>query len=143
MSDLFHISDTDFDRYHFDAIRGPELAMIEEHLLGCFHCQRREEKFCATFGRKGTAMMDHVTTENLELFHLGRVTDALAIAEIEHHISECQECADRMLAIDRFIALVQAGVVRRDSTQDAGCLARFRNGAQGFDRSGRTGLLER
>jgi len=44
MNELHHISDCDFRRYHCDAIRGPELAMIEEHLLWCFHCQGREEK---------------------------------------------------------------------------------------------------
>jgi hypothetical protein len=50
MSELHHISDSDFVRYHFDTIRGPELAMVEEHLLWCIYCARREAKSCAMFG---------------------------------------------------------------------------------------------
>src|SRR3954453_16106058 len=97
MEELHHISDSDLNRYHFDTIRGPELAMIEEHLRWCLHCAGREEISCAESGWKGTAEMEHVSTEDLERFHLGRVSDPQAVVSIEHHISECRECADRGL----------------------------------------------
>jgi hypothetical protein len=64
---------------------------------------------------KGRAHLDHIATDDLERFHLGQVTDALATAGIEQHLAECRDCADRMLAIDRFIELVRAGEIRRDS----------------------------
>jgi hypothetical protein len=115
MSELFHISFADFDRYHFDAIRGPELAMIEEHLVWCIHCQGREDQNSRSIQEIGRAEMDHVTTDDLELYQLGHVTGAPTITEIEQHVLQCQECADRMLAIERFIKLVRVGVIRRDS----------------------------
>jgi hypothetical protein len=42
MTQLHHISDGDFARYHFDVMRGLELAMVEEHLLWCLYCLGRE-----------------------------------------------------------------------------------------------------
>ena len=56
--------------------------------------------------------MNHISTEDLERFHLGRLSDPLVVNGIEHHISECRDCADRMLAIERFIRLLLAGVIR-------------------------------
>ncbi len=56
--------------------------------------------------------MNHISTEDLERFLSGRVSDALAVTGIEQHLSECQECADRLLAIERFISLVRAGAIR-------------------------------
>jgi len=53
MTELHHISDSDLTRYHFDAIRGPELAMVEEHLLWCLHCADREEISCAVRLERG------------------------------------------------------------------------------------------
>ncbi len=111
MSELHHISDGDLDRYHFDAIRGPELAMVEEHLLWCFHCQRREEKNLRCIREKRRADLGHITTDDLELYQLGRMTDD-QIAGIDHHLSECIDCEHRMLAIDRFVKLVRAGMIR-------------------------------
>ena len=73
MAELHHISDSDLTRYHCDAIRGLELAMVEEHLLSCLYCAGREEKSCATSGRKGAATMNHISTDDLERFHLGRL----------------------------------------------------------------------
>jgi hypothetical protein len=115
MSHLHHLSNDDLDRYHFDAIRGPEPAMVEEHLLWCRHCLDRAEENLRSIREKGRAHVGHISTDNLELYQLGHMTDALAIAEIDRHVSACRECADRMLAIDRFISLVRAGVIRRDS----------------------------
>jgi hypothetical protein len=115
MSELHHISDSDFVRYHFDTIRGPELAMVEEHLIWCVYCAGREAKSCAVFGWKGAALMDHVSTYDLELYHLRQLTDAQAIAAIEQHSLECQECADRMLAVKRFVLSVRAGEIRAGS----------------------------
>jgi len=53
MNELHHISDSDLTRYHCDAIRGPELAMVEEHLLSCLYFVHREEETSAAFGLKG------------------------------------------------------------------------------------------
>ena len=83
MAELHHISDADLTRYHFDAIRGPELAMVEEHLLWCLHCVHREEESCAEFGLKRAAIINHISTDDLERFHLGRLSDAHAVTEIE------------------------------------------------------------
>jgi len=87
MSELHHLSDFDLNRYHFDAIRGAELAMVEEHLLWCLDCASRAEKSCVSFDWKGAAKMDHISTEDLELYHLGRVSDAHTVTNIEQHIS--------------------------------------------------------
>ena len=39
-----HISDTDFERYYLGMIpSGPELAVLEEHLLVCAECVERAE----------------------------------------------------------------------------------------------------
>ena len=40
--------------------------------------------------------MEHISTEDLERFRLGRMSDPQAIVSIEHHIFECRECADRI-----------------------------------------------
>jgi hypothetical protein len=56
--------------------------------------------------------MRHVTTNDLELYRLCQMTDSLAIAVVEEHILGCLDCADRLLAIGRFICLVRAGLVR-------------------------------
>ena len=114
MNDLHHISSDDLNRYHFDAIRGPELAMVEEHLLWCLYCLDREEADLRGH-RKRRVHLHHISTYDLELFHLRQMTDAPAIAEIEQHVSECRECADRMLAVERFILSVQAGEIRAGS----------------------------
>jgi hypothetical protein len=42
MSELHHISDFDFDRYHSGAMRSVEMSMIYEHLLWCRYCVARE-----------------------------------------------------------------------------------------------------
>jgi hypothetical protein len=57
--------------------------MVEEHLLWCLHCVHREEESCAAFGRKKAAHMNHISTEDLERFLSGRVSDALAVTGIE------------------------------------------------------------
>jgi hypothetical protein len=40
MNKPHHVSDHDQERYYFGMIHGPELAVIEEHLLWCRDCQR-------------------------------------------------------------------------------------------------------
>jgi hypothetical protein len=44
MSQLHHLSDGDFDRYHFDAMGALEMDMVEEHLQWCSCCFGREAK---------------------------------------------------------------------------------------------------
>jgi hypothetical protein len=56
--------------------------------------------------------MDHIPTIDLERQFLGQTTDTAANARINQHLSVCRECADRMLAIDRFIRSVIAGMIR-------------------------------
>ncbi len=85
--------------------------MGEEHLLWCFHCQRREEENWRSMQEKRRAHLGHITTDDLELYQLGRMTDA-QIAGIDHHMSECIDCAHRMLAIEQFVKLVRAGLIR-------------------------------
>ena len=86
--------------------------MIEEHLLWCIDCVGREEEILHCVREKGRDHVDHISTDELGLYHSGDMTDTLAIARIEQHVSECQVCADRTLAIERFISLVRAGVIR-------------------------------
>jgi hypothetical protein len=57
--------------------------------------------------------LGHILTADLERYQLGTLKGSPTPAEIEHHLSECRECADRMLAIERFIRLVGAGALRK------------------------------
>ena len=112
MNELHHISDGDLDRYHFDAIRGPELAMVEEHLLWCLHCQRREEENWRSMREKRRAHLGHITTDDLELYQLGRMTDAADCRNRPSHQQSVATAHDRMLAIEQFVKLVRAGLIR-------------------------------
>ena len=56
--------------------------------------------------------MDHISTDELELYSTGQTIDASALVRIEQHCSKCQECADRLLAIGRFVSLVKSGAIR-------------------------------
>lgn len=44
MTELHHISDSDFRRYQLGEIKGPELTMFKEHLLWCLPCLDRAEQ---------------------------------------------------------------------------------------------------
>lgn len=89
--------------------------MIEAHLVSCLHCVRRAEENLRSIRENGRAHLGHISTDDLERYHLGYMTDALTITGIEQHISECRDCADRMLATERFIYLVRTGAIREDS----------------------------
>lgn len=60
--------------------------------------------------RAGT--LGHISTDDLERYQFGQLKEAPSLVEIKQHLSECLECADRMLAVERFIRLVRAGVFR-------------------------------
>ena len=77
--------------------------MIEAHLVSCLHCVRRAEENLRSIREKGRAHLVYISNYHLERYHLGYMTDALTITGIEQHISECRDCADRMLATERFI----------------------------------------
>jgi len=53
----------------------------------------------------------HLSTQELELYHLGRLEAAL-LASREEHLSRCQDCRDRLGAVEVFIKRVRAGVIR-------------------------------
>ena len=109
MAELHHISELDFSRYHLGVMSEMEMAMIEEHLLWCRPCVDRSEGGLRNMSEKQVSHADHISTDRLELYHLGNLKDTQA--EIEQHISECQDCADRTLAIQRFVGLVRAGLI--------------------------------
>jgi hypothetical protein len=114
MSELHHISNHDLNRYHLAGMTGLERAMVEEHLRYCLHCLRRAEENLRSIREKGREHLGHISTDNLEKYKLGRITEAHAIARIDRHLTECIDCAHRMLAVERFIQLVLQGVVRDD-----------------------------
>jgi hypothetical protein len=47
----------------------------------------------------------HISTDDLERYQRGQLDGDPLRAWIEQHVSECQQCADRMLAIERFVRL--------------------------------------
>jgi hypothetical protein len=107
----YHISPFDLRRYHCDAIRGPELAMVEEHLLWCQECIDRAEEDIQGIRMNDQELPWHPSPVELEGYHLGRLSFP-AVALIEDHIAGCQACADRSLALWRFVRLLRAGVVK-------------------------------
>ena len=63
--------------------------------------------------REWPGTFGHISTDDLERYHLGQLQDAPALAGIEQHLSKCRDCADRMLAVERFCHLVWTGVIKR------------------------------
>ena len=55
--------------------------------------------------------MDHISTNDLERYYLCEMADDALVVRINQHLSECRECADRMLATERFIRSVRAGTI--------------------------------
>jgi hypothetical protein len=109
MSKLHYISDGDLTQYHVDAIRGPELVRIEEHFLWCSYCIGREVKHLRKIREKGRAHMGHISTDELELYHLGLITDAIALAEIEttsHNVRTAATACWRPNGFSRYCGLV-------------------------------------
>jgi hypothetical protein len=109
---MLHISNQDLKRYHLSLIRDPELAVIEEHLVHCRDCLTRAEENLSGPREKGRASMGHLSIRDLERYHLGQFDGGPALVGIEEHLSDCWDCADRMLALDRFIRLVRTGAVK-------------------------------
>ena len=50
-------------------------------------------------------MPDHLTTEELEEYALGRVCEP-ELTRTEEHLSWCLECTDRAEAVERFMASI-------------------------------------
>ena len=55
--------------------------------------------------------MHHISTDELELFLAGEITDAVAVVRIEQHVRVCQECADRVVALEHFLKLMRTGLL--------------------------------
>lgn len=106
-----HLTVSEFARYHRGEVREPELSAIEEHLAWCQECLDRAEENLRSNQTSGQEQEEHVTTEDLEDYHLGNLKFVHS-ALIKLHCFQCQDCADRMLSIERFIHLLRAGVVR-------------------------------
>ena len=106
-----HISADELNRYHLNGNSGPELASIEEHLARCNKCFDRAEENLRSIREKGREHLGRVLTVNLEKYHLGQQKSNVAL-RIRNHLKECSECADRLLAVERFIRLVRSGVIR-------------------------------
>ncbi len=109
-----HISNHDLDRYHVAWIPEPERALITAHLLGCLDCHKRAEENLRNIWEKGRVHLGHISTDDLERYRRGQLNDGQMSAGIEQHMLECRECADRMLAIEQFVKLVRAGVIRSE-----------------------------
>jgi len=109
MNQLHHITDADLRRRQLDSMTGLELFLVEEHLLWCDYCTNRAGENLRDLREKGHARMGHISTDELEVFLAGGLDDAVAAARIDEHVRACQECADRMLALRRFLNMVSAG----------------------------------
>jgi hypothetical protein len=55
--------------------------------------------------------MGHISEHDLERYQLD-IMEEPELATIEEHLLWCQECLDRAEAIERFTALLHAGVIR-------------------------------
>jgi predicted metal-binding protein len=99
MTEPHHITTTDLNRYRLNVITGLELAMMEEHLLWCRQCfERTQENF-----ESGESSCGHISVDEMELYHRRQLADEGREAVITSHVSRCQDCADRMLAVQRFL----------------------------------------
>lgn len=94
MSESYHVSDYDLNRYQLGGLKESELKIIEEHLLWCHPCIERAKENLRSIQEKGRAHLGHATTEDLESYHLGRLK-LKAMVAIRKHAEACQECADR------------------------------------------------
>ena len=54
---------------------------------------------------------EHLTTDELEAYYLGKVVSEIDLARIEEHLLWCHQCLDRIEAVERFIDMVRAGAV--------------------------------
>jgi hypothetical protein len=54
----------------------------------------------------------HISVDDLERFHLGRVQEPEELSKIEEHLLWCQQCLDRVEAVKRFVDLLRAGVIQ-------------------------------
>ena len=54
---------------------------------------------------------EHLTTDEMEAYYLGKVASDPDMARIKAHLSWCHHCRDRVEAVERFIDMVRAGTV--------------------------------
>ena len=109
MRTLHHITDADLNRLQLDLMPSVELYVVEEHLLWCEYCTNRAGENLRRLREKGRAELGHISTDELELFAAGGIDDAVAASRIEEHVRSCLQCADRLLAVQRFVNLVRCG----------------------------------
>ena len=55
--------------------------------------------------------VNHISTDDLEFYLADKVNHTVAATTIEVHVRVCQECADRMLALEHFSKLMQADLL--------------------------------
>ena len=53
----------------------------------------------------------HITVEEIKAYVLRSVSEP-ELSVIQQHLRWCQECTDRVAAMERFIARVRAGIIR-------------------------------
>ena len=109
MCALHHITDADLDRLQLHLMASVELYVVEEHLLWCTHCTDRAAENMKILRTKGHAHLDHLSIDDLERFVAGGIDDAVVASRVEQHVRACQFCSDRVVAIERFLSIVQAG----------------------------------
>ena len=63
----------------------------------------RETQSCAS--------MEHLTTDEMEEYYLGRIVAESDLARIEEHLLWCHHCLERVEAVERFIDMVRSGAV--------------------------------
>jgi hypothetical protein len=63
-------------------------------------------------------LAEHISTDEMELYHLGKIAEGPDLERIEEHLLWCQECLDRVEAVEHFIDMVRAGVIRGGFDRD-------------------------
>jgi hypothetical protein len=53
----------------------------------------------------------HLSVDDMERYHLGKIRESQEVAVIEEHLLWCQNCLDHMEAVEHFIDMVRAGLV--------------------------------
>ncbi len=56
-------------------------------------------------------MWVHISDHDLELYHLGRVSDAAQLDRLEGHLLACPTCAERAEECAAFVDAIQTGII--------------------------------
>ena len=55
--------------------------------------------------------MGHISDDDLERFHLGKITDDAELAIIEEHLLWCSRCIDAAEEAAHYVDTIRAGII--------------------------------